>query len=196
MVRLRRYGFEPDSMSIAKAMSSAYLPISARAAVAGNVGDHRTGIRARSAPSAHGFTYGGHPVSCRRGRCEPSRSTSAATRSAMCAMSRRCFKSGWRRWRDHPLVGEAVGVGLIGAIELVADKKTRQNFEGTRQGRGDRCAALRRRRACSCAPALGPRRALSAARHHRSGDRRILRPLRTGAEKIARLGDQGKLVAA
>jgi 4-aminobutyrate--pyruvate transaminase len=31
--------------------------------------------------------------------------------------------------RDHPLVGEADGVGLIGGIEMVADKKTKRNFE-------------------------------------------------------------------
>ncbi|MBV9043981.1 MAG: aminotransferase class III-fold pyridoxal phosphate-dependent enzyme, partial [Alphaproteobacteria bacterium] len=38
-----------------------------------------------------------------------------------------------RALAEHPLVGEANGVGLIGGIELVADKKTKQNFDGTRQ---------------------------------------------------------------
>jgi len=39
------------------------------------------------------------------------------------------LQDGMRRFADHPLVGEARGVGLIGAIELVADKKTRKPFD-------------------------------------------------------------------
>lgn len=42
------------------------------------------------------------------------------------------FQSHIARLGDHPLVGEAVGVGLIGAIELVADKKTKMNFEAAK----------------------------------------------------------------
>jgi len=39
------------------------------------------------------------------------------------------LQDGMRRFADHPLVGEVRGVGLIGAIELVADKKTRKPFD-------------------------------------------------------------------
>ena len=35
---------------------------------------------------------------------------------------------------DHPLVGEVSGVGMIGALELVADKETKKPFEGMRVG--------------------------------------------------------------
>ena len=39
------------------------------------------------------------------------------------------FQAHLRGLAEHPLVGEAVGVGLIGGIELVADKKTKANFD-------------------------------------------------------------------
>ena len=57
------------------------------------------------------------------------------------------FQKRLKALADHPLVGEAVGVGLIGAIELVADKKTKQSFEGARTGRARRSAASRRKKA-------------------------------------------------
>ncbi|MDH3605062.1 MAG: aminotransferase class III-fold pyridoxal phosphate-dependent enzyme, partial [Candidatus Tectomicrobia bacterium] len=39
------------------------------------------------------------------------------------------LQSRWRELADHPLVGEARGVGFFGALELVADKKTRTFFD-------------------------------------------------------------------
>ena len=39
------------------------------------------------------------------------------------------FQAGLRRFAAHPLVGEARGVGLIGAVELVKDKKTKESFD-------------------------------------------------------------------
>jgi 4-aminobutyrate--pyruvate transaminase len=41
------------------------------------------------------------------------------------------FQKRLRSFALHPLVGEARGVGLIGALELVADKQTRANFDPT-----------------------------------------------------------------
>jgi len=43
------------------------------------------------------------------------------------------FQKRLRALADHPLVGEAVGVGLIGAVELVADKKTKKSFDPAKQ---------------------------------------------------------------
>jgi 4-aminobutyrate--pyruvate transaminase len=42
------------------------------------------------------------------------------------------LQDGLRAFADHPLVGEVRGVGLIGAIELVADKRTGTAFEPSR----------------------------------------------------------------
>jgi 4-aminobutyrate---pyruvate transaminase len=75
----------------------------------------------------HGFTYGGHPVSA------------AVALKAIEIYSRdRIFERAAERapqfqarlaaLNGHPLVGEARGLGLIGGVELVANKKTRQAF--------------------------------------------------------------------
>ncbi len=55
-----------------------------------------------------------------------------ATPSAMCARVAPLFQQRLAALRDHPLVGEANGVGLIGAIEMVADKASKRNFEASK----------------------------------------------------------------
>jgi 4-aminobutyrate--pyruvate transaminase len=49
------------------------------------------------------------------------------------------FQARLKALEAHPLVGEADGVGLIGAIEMVADKKSKRNFEAAK-GVGTKCA--------------------------------------------------------
>ena len=64
----------------------------------------------------------------RRWRSRRSPSTRSATSSATSAQWRRSCRTACARLADHPLVGEARGVGLVGALELVSDKATRQPF--------------------------------------------------------------------
>ena len=84
------------------------------------------------------FTYGGHPV------------TAAVALKTIEIYQRRdivghvrhvapLFLARLSALADHPLVGEAEGVGLIGGVELVADKKTKREFR-SRQGRGRQAA--------------------------------------------------------
>jgi 4-aminobutyrate--pyruvate transaminase len=125
------YGFEPDSMSIAKALSSAYLPISA-VLLSPELSDIVEQESGRIGTFGHGFTYTGHPVAAavalktieiyqRRDLVGHVRHVAPLFQARLAALG------------EHPLVGEANGVGLIGAIELVADKKTKQNFEPAKQ---------------------------------------------------------------
>ena len=125
------YCFEPESMSIAKALSSAYLPISA-VLLSPELSDIVEQESGKIGTFGHGFTYSGHPV------------TSAVALKTIEIYQRRdivghvrhvapLFQKRLRALTEHPLVGEASGVGLIGAIELVADKKTRRNFEPAKQ---------------------------------------------------------------
>ena len=83
---------------------------------------------------AHGFTYSGHPV------------TSAVALETLNIYEERNLishvrevaprmQAGLRRFQDHPLVGQARGIGLIGAIELVADKAAKTPFD-PKQGVG------------------------------------------------------------
>jgi 4-aminobutyrate---pyruvate transaminase len=121
------YGMKPDMLTCAKALSSGYLPIAAVMISAG-IYDALVKESEKIGVFAHGFTYSGHPV------------TSAVALETLKIYDeidiqthvRRVaprMQSGLRRFADHPLVGEARGIGLLGAIELVADKSTKAPFD-------------------------------------------------------------------
>jgi 4-aminobutyrate---pyruvate transaminase len=121
------YGIKPDTITIAKALSSAYLPISA---VAIN-NDMYEGVMEESnkiGVFAHGFTYSGHPVAAAVAlkNLELIEERDVMGHAARVSTT---FQSRLNALSDHPLVGEARGVGLVGAVELVADKSAKRNFE-------------------------------------------------------------------
>jgi 4-aminobutyrate---pyruvate transaminase len=133
------YGFEPESMSIAKALSSAYLPISAvlLSPELSEIVEQESG---KIGTFGHGFTYSGHPVSA----AVALKTIEIYERRDLVGHVRAVaplFQKRLKALADHPLVGEAVGIGLIGAIELVANKKTKANFDGTKQV-GATCARI------------------------------------------------------
>jgi 4-aminobutyrate--pyruvate transaminase len=124
------FDLQPDMISCAKALSSSYLPISAlllneRIYEAMKMQTDKLGLL------GHGYTYGGHPV------------CAAVALEALRIYEERGFlenikdvgaylqKSLRERFSDHPLVGEVRGMGMLGAIELVKDKATRQSFDAT-----------------------------------------------------------------
>jgi putrescine aminotransferase len=131
------YGVRPDLMTMAKALSSGYLPIGGVM-----VGDRiATALIERGGEFAHGFTYSGHPV------C-------AAVALANLAILERerivdhvrdvagpYLRKRWAELADHPLVGEARSLGLFGALELVRSKSPVTWFE-PRGKVGERCRDL------------------------------------------------------
>jgi 4-aminobutyrate---pyruvate transaminase len=126
-----KYGFEPESMTIAKALSSAYLPISA-VILSPELSDIIEQESGKIGTFGHGFTYTGHPVAAavalKTIEIYQARDIVGHVREVTPLFAKRLHALA-----DHPLVGEAVSVGLIGAVELVADKKTKQSFDPTRQ---------------------------------------------------------------
>jgi 4-aminobutyrate--pyruvate transaminase len=121
------FGFQPDSMSLAKALSSAYVPISAVL-----LSPELTEIIEQEAGKigvlGHGYTYSAHPVAA----AVASKTIEIYQRRDVIGHARRMapyFNQRLTALADHPLVGEAAGVGLIGAVELVADKATKKNFD-------------------------------------------------------------------
>jgi 4-aminobutyrate--pyruvate transaminase len=125
------YGFEPQSMSIAKALSSAYLPISA-VLLSPELSDIVEQESGRIGTFGHGFTYTGHPVAA----AVALKTIEIYQRRDIVGHVRHVAPLFLKRLKalgDHPLVGEAAGVGLIGAIELVADKASKRNFEPAKQ---------------------------------------------------------------
>jgi 4-aminobutyrate--pyruvate transaminase len=108
--------YEPTSMSMAKQLTAGYLPLSAVALNA----DMAEAIEANSGrigTLGHGYTYGGHPVSCAVGvrTLEIYRRLEIPTRVRTLAPR---FAGHLDRLAGHPLVGEARHLGLMGAIEL------------------------------------------------------------------------------
>ncbi len=121
------YGLDPDMVTMAKAISAGYLPI---AAVMFNEKIYE-GLRRQSSEIGlfgHGFTYTGHPA-CAAVALEAQKIYEERGTFAHAASVAPRFQKGLAAFEDHPLVGEARGVGLIGAVEFVADKKTREPFD-------------------------------------------------------------------
>ena len=127
MFACETYGIRPDMMTCAKQLSSAYLPIAAVL-----LSDDVYAVMAdRSQELGNfgmGYTYGGHPVAAAVA-LETLRIYEADRVVEHVREIAPHFQERLRALARYPLVGEARGVGLIGAIELVADKKTRAQFD-------------------------------------------------------------------
>jgi 4-aminobutyrate---pyruvate transaminase len=120
------YGIAPDIMTVAKALSSAYLPISATI-VSEKIYEALRGQSEKLGLLAHGFTYSGHPVCC----AVALEALKIYEERDIIGHVRRVaqrFQQGLRAFADHPLVGEVRGVGLVGALELVQDKRSKTSF--------------------------------------------------------------------
>jgi len=118
------YDLKPDLLVMAKGMSSGYLPIGGVM-----VGDRVARQLIGGGEFHHGFTYSGHPTCA-----------AVAARNIELLRDERVVEhvhdvaapylaQRWGSLADHPLVGEARTLGLLGAIELVADKSTRARWQ-------------------------------------------------------------------
>ena len=116
----------PDMMSFAKQLSSAYMPISA-AAIRRDVYEAMIEQSANAGAFGHGYTYSGHPVAC----AVANKALEIYQRDQIfekAAVTGDYLQQRIGEFADHPLVGEVRGSGLLGAIELVANKQTGEPF--------------------------------------------------------------------
>jgi 4-aminobutyrate---pyruvate transaminase len=128
-----KLNFKPQSITVAKALSSAYLPI-AGVMVPEAMYQALLTESKKIGTFGHGFTYGGHPVSAAVAvkALEIYARERIVERAAEQAPH---FRARLDALDGHPLVGEARGLGLIAGVELVADKKTKRSF-GPQHGVG------------------------------------------------------------
>ena len=128
------YGLEPDLMPMAKGMSSGYLPIGG-VMVADRVAEV---LIEKGGEFNHGFTYSGHPtcaaVAARNIRLLQEEKIVEHVRDVAAPH----LAARWAELAEHPIVGEARCKGLLGALELVADKATRTRFPDVGET-GTRC---------------------------------------------------------
>jgi 4-aminobutyrate---pyruvate transaminase len=121
-------GAAPTTISMAKAITSAYFPLGALT-VPEEVFQALVDESKKLGVFAHGFTYSGHPV----GSAIALKAIEIYKRIDIVGHVRGvapAFQARLSALRDHPLVGEARGVGLIGGLELVRNKATKQSFVG------------------------------------------------------------------
>ena len=122
----QHWGIKPDLIAMAKGMSSGYLPISA-VGVSKRIVDV---MLEKGGDFVHGYTYSGHPTCAavalanidileRENLIERTRDVSGPY-----------LANALRRLDAHPLIGETRSLGLIGAIEIVAEKGTHKRFKG------------------------------------------------------------------
>ena len=124
----QHYEIQPDLVTIAKGLTSAYAPLSG-VIVGQKVWDVLERGSIESGPMGHGWTYSGHPV------------CAAAALANLDILERESLQLNaadvgaylQRKLREvfghHPMVGEVRGVGMLAALEFMADKKERVPFD-------------------------------------------------------------------
>ncbi|MAJ87625.1 MAG: aspartate aminotransferase family protein [Cellvibrionales bacterium TMED148] len=127
------FEIEPDFMSVAKALSSGYLPIGA-VIVSDRVAKV---LKELGGEINHGYTYSGHPAAAAVAIKNLEIIEQEKLVEKVAHDTGPYLQSRWRELASHPLVGEVRGLGLIGALELVADKKAR-----TRISKGGKAGSL------------------------------------------------------
>ncbi len=128
----QHYGLQPDLVTMAKGLSSGYLPISAV-----GVADHIVeALRGSGADFVHGFTYSGHPTCA----AVALKNIEILEREDLVRRTREdtgpYLAKGLAELAKHPRVGEARSLGLIGAVEIVARKGTNRRFGGAEGSAG------------------------------------------------------------
>jgi len=118
-----RYGYQPDIITTAKALTGAYIPMGAMI-VSDEVFEP---FASGTASFAHGSTFGGHPVAA----AVALRNLDVFAEEDLCGHVREKegeFRAVLEDLRDIPLVGDVRGAGFFHAIELVKDRETKQSF--------------------------------------------------------------------
>ena len=121
------FNLKPDMISCAKSLSSAYIPISALM-ITETIYQTLVNQSEKIGLFGHGSTYGGHPVAAavaletiniyeERNIIEHVQNLSPL------------LQDGLHQFSNHHLIGDVRGVGLFGALELVKDKNTKENFD-------------------------------------------------------------------
>ena len=120
-------GVEPDLMTVAKGLTAGYAPLGA-VLLSEGVYSVIADAAADGVPVGHGYTYSAHPVSAAVG-LEVIRLYHEGGLLANGSARAPRFEQGLQQLLQHPLVGDARQRGLLGALELVADKKTQRGFD-------------------------------------------------------------------
>jgi adenosylmethionine-8-amino-7-oxononanoate aminotransferase len=120
------YGIEPDIVVASKCITAGYFPMGA-ILISENVHGRLLAAAEEFEEFPHGFTTGGHPVGCAIALKAIDIILNEGVFDNVVAVSP-YFQERLKEFGSHPHIGEARGVGLMGALELVADKENKSAF--------------------------------------------------------------------
>lgn len=132
-------GMKPTTLSCAKQMTAAYAPLGA-VVIPQEMADAFEEQSRKLGTFGHGYTYGGHPVSC----AVALKAIEIYRRMDIVEVVRGLapvMEARLARIAEHPVVGHTRSVGLIGAVELMADKAARKPFN-PKDTVGAKCASF------------------------------------------------------
>jgi putrescine aminotransferase len=124
------YDLEPDLMTFAKAVTNGYVPLGG-VMVGDKVADV---LLSHEGEFAHGLTYSGHPVACAAGLATLKVLREQSIVETTAKELAPYFQERLQTLRDHPIVGEVRGIGMLGAVELVRDKHSRERLAPDSEG--------------------------------------------------------------
>ena len=119
------FGTRPDFMPFAKGVTSGYLPLGG-VFVSDRVAEV---LIEKAGEFAHGYTYSGHPAACAVAIANLKLIREEKLVERIRDEIGPYLQAKWATLADHPLVGEARMVGLMGAFELVRDKDSMERFD-------------------------------------------------------------------
>jgi len=128
------YDICPDFMPFAKGVTSGYLPLGG-VMISDRVAD---ALIDKGGEFHHGYTYSGHPAACAVAIANIKILQDENLIERVKSDIGPYLQAGWKKLAEHPIVGEARMVGLMGALEIVADKSSLERFE-EKQGVGTIC---------------------------------------------------------
>ncbi|MER9761697.1 aspartate aminotransferase family protein [Mesorhizobium sp. M0138] len=122
------YGIEPDLVTVAKGLTSGYAPLSA-SIVSQKVYEVMEEATPRVGAFSHGYTYSGHPISAAAANAvldivEREDLAGQSARKGAYLLAR--LKA---EFAQNPIVGEVRGIGMLAALEFVADRGTKATFD-------------------------------------------------------------------
>jgi putrescine aminotransferase len=130
------YAIVPDIMQLGKGITSGYAPLSATL-LSDRIADV---LIERGGEWAHGFTYSGHPTCCAVALANIRILREEGIVERVGRETAPLFKAAIESFADHPLIGDARCVGLIGGLQIVRNKTTREVFPSEQQI-GEYCSA-------------------------------------------------------
>jgi len=130
----RLWNVKPDMMTIAKAVTSGYFPLGATM-----IGDKIAEVFETDDTSfgsiGHGYTYSGHPVGCAAGIAALAETRRLQVDAKAAATGVVLNEALGKLKNEHEIVGDVRGRGLMAALELVADRGTKEALDKKRVGR-------------------------------------------------------------